>query len=239
MRSKLWVVVPAGGVGTRMNTALPKQYLKLSGHTVIEHTLTRLCTCEAVDEIVLGITRHDTYWQGLNFNSEIPLAVVEAGVERVDTVENCLQHIVAQGGAEDWALVHDAARPCVRIAEIDALINAVIGNAQGGILAVPLNDTVKRGDTANKIIETVSREGLWRAMTPQLFRVGELLSAIGLSRQNEAVLTDEASAMEVLAAQPLLVPCSPDNIKITLPHDILLAEVILQAQLQENDTHRT
>ena len=234
----IWAVIPAGGTGSRMNAAIPKQYLPVGGRPVIEHTLARICQCSSVSRVVVGIARADLNWPQLNFNSEKLTAVVEAGAERADTVANCLQFIVEQGGEADWVLVHDAARPCIRVSDIERLLGAVIEIADGGILALPLSDTIKRSGqntTAGIILETVPREGLWRAMTPQLFKAGELLSAIEQARLEGVSLTDEASAMEVTAAKTMLVPCSQDNIKITLPQDIQFAEMILRAQQLEVD----
>ena len=236
MNQKVWAIVPAGGTGSRMNTVIPKQYLPLNRRSVIEHTLSRLCECDSVSQLVIGIANNDAHWPQLGFKHKKLAAVVQAGAERVDTVENCLRFIVQQGGAEDWALVHDAARPCVRVAEIEALISTVNDHAAGGILAVPLSDTIKRSGKAgmgSKILETVPRDDLWRAMTPQLFKVGDLLSAIEKAHSRGMLVTDEASAMEAWGVQPLLVPCSPDNIKITLPQDIQFAQMILQAQQGE------
>lgn len=229
-------MVPAGGTGSRMHAAIPKQYLRVDGRPVIEHTLERICQSPLVDQVVVGIAQADLNWAELEYNNYKLAAVVAAGAERSDTVENCLQYIVECGGEGDWALVHDAARPCVREADIKRLVESVIGHADGGILALPLSDTIKRGGrnfAASVILETVSRDGLWRAMTPQLFVVGELLSAICQARVNGLSLTDEASAMEETAARIVLVPCSPDNIKITLPQDIHFAEMILRAQQHE------
>ncbi len=234
--AKIWAVVPAGGVGLRMNATIPKQYLPLIGGCVIEHALRRLCDCDLVTQLVIGVARNDTHWPQLGFEHEKLGAVVNAGPERVDTVENCLNHIVQLGGEADWALVHDAARPCVRIADINTLIEKVIGLADGGILAVPLSDTIKRSGQvglSNTIEQTVPRDDLWRAMTPQLFKVGALLEAIQSSRAGGVLITDEASAMETQGAQTLLIPCSPDNIKITLPQDIQFAKMVLQAQDEE------
>ena len=237
MTKRVWAVVPAGGVGSRMGTALPKQYLRLMGTPVIQYTLERLCECASVDRLVLGISRNDPHWAALGYQHPRLAAVVDAGQERVDTVENCLRAIEEQGGAEDWALVHDAARPCVRPDEIDRLIDTVRQRGEGGILAVRVSDTIKRShrESTPRILETVPRDALWRAMTPQLFRVGELLNAIQHAREAGAVITDEASAMEAAGVQPLLLSCSPDNIKITLPRDIQFAEMILRAQQGEHD----
>jgi len=239
MTARIWSVVPAGGVGARMNSDVPKQYLQLSGQPMIAHTLDRLCSVPAVDFLVVGVAAQDPHWPALAYRNSKLSSVVDAGKERVDTVQNCLEYIVGCGGKDDWALVHDAARPCVRAVEIQLLIDTVLRAKQGGILAVALSDTIKRSvslaDDAFKggeacILETVPRDGLWRAMTPQLFKVGELLSAIEYAQSQGLSLTDEASALEAIGGQPLLVPCSPDNIKITLPQDIALAQLILDAQ---------
>lgn len=233
MVAKIWAVVPAGGVGTRMNCEVPKQYLQLAEQPVIVHTLDRLCRMQSVDCLVVGVAKQDKHWRSLEYQSSKLAGVVDAGKERVDTVENCLKHIVANGGQNDWALVHDAARPCVRTTEIQYLIDTVLRLNKGGILAVPLSDTIKRGvpDSGDALIlETVLRDNLWRAMTPQIFKVAELLSSIELARAKSLLLTDEASAIEAVGGQPLLVVCSPDNIKITLPQDIALARLILEAQ---------
>ena len=239
MAARIWAVVPAGGVGTRMNSDVPKQYLQLSDRPIIEHTLDCLCRIPAVDFLVVGVAGDDPHWRALGYQNSKLSSVVDAGEERVDTVRNCLQKIIDLGGKDDWALVHDGARPCVRAEEIQHLIDAVLVAKQGGILAVVLSDTIKRSvslvDDVDKggearILETVPRDRLWRAMTPQLFKVGELLSAIEYAQSRGLSLTDEASALEAVGGQPLLVPCSPDNIKITLPQDIALAQLILNAQ---------
>jgi 2-C-methyl-D-erythritol 4-phosphate cytidylyltransferase len=189
-----------------------------------------------VAQLLIGVAQNDTHWPKLGFEHKKLAAAVDAGPERVDTVESCLNYIVQQGGADDWALVHDAARPCVRVADISALLEAVVGHTEGGILAVPLSDTIKRSgpeSLGNMIQQTVPRNDLWRAMTPQLFKVGALLAAIRKARADGVSITDEASAMEAAGAQTLLVPCSPDNIKITLPQDIQFAQMILQTQARE------
>jgi len=237
MRARIWAVIPAGGVGSRMHSTTPKQYLLLGGMSVIEQTLARLTQLDSVDCVLLGVNKQDSHWQGLNYHHPKLTGVVEAGAERADTVENCLQQIVAQGGEQDWALVHDAARPCVRAVDIQTLIDSVVDTGQGGILAVPLSDTIKRGSAGvgmANIEQTVSRKNLWRAMTPQMFKVGTLLSAIQDARKAGVTLTDEASAIEATGCSPLLIPCAPDNIKITLPQDIAMAETILLAQQNEN-----
>ena len=237
MAAKIWAVIPAGGAGTRMAAEQPKQYLMLYRKPMIEHTLTRLAGINEIDRLVVGIAKSDTQWQELDFPSKQRVTPVEAGRQRVDTVENCLRYIVRAGGRKDWALVHDAARPCVRPMEIRNLLKAVIQTDSGGLLALPMSDTLKRGIRVDvhsvRAIDTIPRENLWRAMTPQMFKVGSLLSAIEYARQQGIEMTDEASAMEATGMQPLLIPCSPDNIKITLPNDIQFAEMIIKAQEKE------
>lgn len=217
-----------------MKTTEAKQYLLLDEKTVIEHTLSRLSVVPVIEKIVIGVAKNDAVWQTLHCQYETLMICVEAGPQRVETVENCLRAIVDKGGENDWALVHDAARPCVRPDEVQRLIDQVLVADTGGILAVPISDTLKRGsdDQQAKIVETVPRDQLWRAMTPQMFRVGELLAAIEHAAKHRFHITDEASAMELTGFQPLLIPCSPDNIKITFPDDIQFAEMILRAQAQ-------
>ncbi|MEE9446438.1 MAG: 2-C-methyl-D-erythritol 4-phosphate cytidylyltransferase [Arenicellales bacterium] len=247
MIANIWAVVPAGGVGARMNAPMAKQYLPLLGQPVMLHTLTRLCALPEVHNVVVGVADDDVQWQGLGFQHDKLKGVVCAGAQRVDTVLNCLRYIIEQGGSEDWALVHDAARPCVRSADIQALIKTVTDNNEGGILALPVSDTLKRamlrsGKTkleqtdTEKIEQTVSRNGLWRAMTPQLFKVSELKQSIEQAMNKGVLITDEASAMEAAGYSPLLIPCSPDNIKITLPEDMQFAEMILDRQTQQGIT---
>jgi 2-C-methyl-D-erythritol 4-phosphate cytidylyltransferase len=234
---KTYAIIPSGGVGKRLDSSLPKQYVKVNGKEVIAYTLEIFQKCELIDEII--IPAQPEFYSIIEkikttYNISKLSKIIEGGKERQDSVFNALKAIDANDN--DIIAVHDAARPCVRDADIKRLVDSVIGHADGGILALPLSDTIKRGgrnSAASVILETVPREGLWRAMTPQLFKVGELLSAILQARVNGVSLTDEASAMEETAAKIVLVPCSPDNIKITLPQDIQFAEMILRAQQHE------
>ncbi len=234
MAVKIWAVIPAGGVGTRMLAGQPKQYLSLHRKPLVEHTIARLARVPQIDRMVIGIAKSDTQWRNLDFPEKQHVTPIEAGSQRVDTVENCLRYIIREGGQQDWALVHDAARPCVRPSEIQNLIEAIIQANSGGLLALPMSDTLKRGaqvdSQAVRVIDTIPRENLWRAMTPQMFKVGELHAAIVRARGQGVQITDEASAMEAFGVQPLLIPSSPDNIKITHPDDIRFADMILSAQ---------
>ena len=221
-----------------MGGAIPKQYLSLLGQAVLLHTLQRLCTHPRIDGVFAGIAPGDARWPALAPGLEgfdRFQGVFEGGAERADTVLNGLVHITAREAADtDWVLVHDAARPCVRHADISALIDDVTGSKDGGLLAVPLSDTVKRVNQDHAVVETVPRKGLWRALTPQMFHVGQLKAALAQGLKRGVEITDEASAVEHAGGQPRVVLGHADNIKITLPGDLELAELYLKRQQQED-----
>ncbi|MDX1345052.1 MAG: 2-C-methyl-D-erythritol 4-phosphate cytidylyltransferase [Sedimenticolaceae bacterium] len=226
----LHAVIPAAGIGSRMQADIPKQYLQLAGKSVIEQTINRLLQLPGLANIVVALGEGDPFWPGLEISNDSRLHTVTGGKERADSVLNGLQMLRQQGDDDDWVLVHDAARPCVRLEEIRLLIETCVNQQQGGILAIPVHDTMKRSDSHNRILETVPRENLWHACTPQLFRIGELTEAIETALDNGYPVTDEASAMEHAGQQPLLVECSVANIKITRPDDLALAEFYLRSE---------
>ena len=229
---KYWAVVPAAGVGRRMESNVPKQYLTINGHTVIEHTLRRLGEHPSIAGVVVAIAAGDGYWPELNVETTAPLAVVEGGEERCHSVLNALEQLAEVADPNDWVLVHDAARPCLRADDISRLIDELAGT-EGGLLGLPLSDTIKRTDTVNMVEATVDREGLWRALTPQMFRLGALQRALRQAIEKELMVTDDASAMELAGVRPLMVEGHGDNIKITRPQDLALAELYLQQQEQD------
>jgi 2-C-methyl-D-erythritol 4-phosphate cytidylyltransferase len=216
-----------------MRAARPKQYLPLLGRAILQHTLERLGHYPRLRGLVVGIAADDAYWPTLA--AEVPnlLATYVGGAERAQTVLNGLRVLETYAAPDDWVLVHDAARPCVRHADIDALLAAVAGHADGGLLALPLSDTVKRADHNGCVEETVARTGLWRALTPQVFRHAALSAALESAMRAGAEITDEASAMEYSGARPRLVHGHADNIKITVPEDLALAELFLREQERE------
>jgi 2-C-methyl-D-erythritol 4-phosphate cytidylyltransferase len=227
----IWAIVPAAGVGTRMQSGIPKQYLPLSGKPVLRHTLERLTSHPRIQGVLLGIAAGDTRSDGATRPVLAKfLGTYTGGASRAETVLNGLRALPAPAGEHDWALVHDAVRPCVRHDDIDFLL-AEVGDA-GGLLALPMADTVKRADPADCVTETVPRAGLWRALTPQLFPVGLLTRALEQARAQGVDPTDEAAAVERLGLRPRLVAGHPDNIKITLPRDLALAELFLRQQEQ-------
>lgn len=226
--NRIWAVVPAAGIGQRMQAALPKQYLPLSGQPVLQVTLNKLAQLKQLSGIVVAVAPDD-----LNFERLIampPNAVrVAGGRERADSVLQALNHLEQQGCAQDWALVHDAARPCVRLERMQQLIVQVLASGEGGLLAAPIADTLKSA-LDQRAQNTVDRSHLWQAHTPQMFPVGALRLALLKGLGEGAVITDEASAMELQGKRPRLIADSRDNIKITQPEDLFLAEQILAAQ---------
>ncbi len=228
-----WAVVPAAGSGARMSSQVPKQYLALAGKTVIEQTLARLAAHPLIDGIVVALAPDDTRWQDLGITLDKPVLRVNGGGERCNSVLNALFELQKHAQPDDWILVHDGARPCVRLTDIDKLIAGLHGHPNGGLLAVPVRDTMKRADENSDVFETVDRKGLWHALTPQMFRLGELSAALSHAIDNGWLVTDEASAMELAGYKPHLVEGAADNIKITRPEDLVLAEFYLRQQQGE------
>lgn len=225
-----WVIIPAAGSGKRMGAEVPKQYLSLHGHTVLEHTISRFINHPDITGIVLAIAEDDVWWKTLKV-SYPRLHVVAGGTERCDSVLNALDFLQSHAAEDDWVLVHDAARPCLRHEDIDLLLETLRDHPVGGLLGLPVSDTVKRCDVNGVVMETVPRDNLWRALTPQMFHVGPLHRAISAAIEAGATLTDESSAMEHARHQPLMVEGHPDNIKITRPQDLILADLYLAQQL--------
>lgn len=225
-----WVVVPAAGVGKRMGHGRPKQYLPLNGRSVIDHTIERLLLHPLVDGLYLAISEEDGYWRNTEFASHPDLITLSGGTERCHSVFNALSMLKGRAHDHDWVLVHDAARPCVRRADIDRLFSVLNGHATGGLLGRPVNDTMKRTDGADRIVDTVERDHLWHAFTPQMFRFGVLYDAMKAALDHGVMITDEASAVERAGHQPIMVEGHADNLKITRPEDLELAAYYLKRQ---------
>lgn len=179
------------------------------------------------------LSADDGYWPDLQgrYAGE-RLEAVTGGAERCHSVLNGLLHLAGKADADDWVLVHDAARPCVRLTDIDTLIDTLSSTVHGGLLGVPVADTMKQVDGDNRITATVEREGLWHAYTPQMFRAGLLQAALQHAIDNDLLVTDEASAMELAGYRPRMVQGQRDNIKITVPSDLELAAFYLQTGKQ-------
>lgn len=228
-------VIPAAGVGSRMQADRPKQYLSLAGKTILEHTVTLLLNHPSVSRVVIAISHDDDFIHSLPIIANANIDLVEGGKTRADSVLNALASLPE----ESWALVHDAARPCVSHQDIDALL-AVMNNSNttGGILASPVRDTMKRAcdhGQASLISHTESRENLWHALTPQLFPTGVLLRALNKALSNSVTITDEASAIEYAGGKVALINGNPANIKITHPADLPLAEFYIKQTHKVNE----
>jgi 2-C-methyl-D-erythritol 4-phosphate cytidylyltransferase len=225
--SRYLAVIPAAGTGSRVGGTLPKQYLAVGDRPLLYYAIARLCAHPAIDRVCVILAPHDarfdTYdWK--QFAAKLAPFYV-GGDSRAATVLNGLDALSGQADAHDWILVHDAARPCLSSWMLDRLIDEVGEDSSGGLLAVPVADTLKRANDEHRSIRTESRTGLWQAQTPQLFRYDLLLRA--LHSCDLAQATDEAAAVEALGFQPKLVQSDATNFKVTHAHDIALARLIL------------
>lgn len=225
---KYWAVIPAAGVGKRMKAERPKQYLMLGERTVLQQTIAIFEQHPRIAGIVVIVTEGDPYWAELNVQTSKPLLVADGGAERCHSVLNGLELLPQYANDGDWVLVHDAARPCLRQHDIDHLITALAHDEVGGILAVPVRDTMKRDDGAGRITRTEERNGMWHALTPQMFPLGLLRGTLQQAIADGFEVTDEASALEHAGLKPKLVEGHADNIKITRPEDLALAAFFLQ-----------
>ncbi|MDH5931323.1 2-C-methyl-D-erythritol 4-phosphate cytidylyltransferase [Vibrio splendidus] len=218
-------VVPAAGVGSRMKADRPKQYLQIHGKTILEHTVEKLLSHPQVSKIVVAVSDDDPYYPELPLNLNPLVIRVSGGTERADSVLSALDYI-AQQQLNDWVMVHDAARPCIQLSDIDKLISGAMTHDVGAILAAPVRDTMKRG-AQGQIEHTVDRVDLWHALTPQMFRSKPLRKVLSEALQQGVSITDEASAFEWKGLSPALIAGRSDNFKITQPEDLALAEFYL------------
>ena len=225
-----WAVVPAAGVGRRMGGAIPKQYQWLQGRTILDRTIARLLEVPRIRQVRVVVSMEDGWWDESRFSDDPRVRRVTGGAERCHSVLNALRALAGSADAGDWVLVHDAARPCVRTGDIERLIERVSEHPVGGLLAVPLHDTIKQATGEGEVQATLPRESLWRAFTPQMFRLGELTRALEQALDAGHLVTDEAGAMELMGRRPLLVEGAADNIKITRPEDLALAGFYLEQQ---------
>ena len=233
---RIWALVPAAGSGARFGQATPKQYLPLAGRPLIAHCLATLCDHPEVAGVVVVLSPDDQRFEAIDAARwGDRLRVLRCGgATRAQTVLNGLREMATQCHESDWVMVHDAARPCVSPMLIDRLIDALRDDPVGGILAIPVADTLKRADADGRIEATVPRQHLWAAQTPQMFRHGLLVRA--LSQGSGVEITDEASAVESLGLKPRLVPGDPINLKVTYADDLRSAERHLVDLSGENIT---
>jgi 2-C-methyl-D-erythritol 4-phosphate cytidylyltransferase len=222
----LWCVVPAAGRGARFGTELPKQYQMLAGKPMLLRTIERLASHPRIAGIVVAIAEDDRRWPGDANVAGKPVATAIGGEQRADSVLAGLHALRSKVRDEDFVLVHDAARPCVLVDDISRLIE-LAGATGGGLLAARVRDTLKRADDTQRVAATEPRDARWRALTPQMFRFGELAAALESARAAGIDATDEAMAMERAGHHPLLVEGSESNIKVTTPDDLALAEFFI------------
>jgi len=226
-----WIIVPAAGAGRRFGSETPKQYLPLLNSTVIQCTLDRLSQLENISKIIVPINPDDLQAQTFTYQSPEKLQFVAGGVERSDSVLAGLNAIRDKAQDDDWVLVHDVARPCVRLSDIRHLIDTLSDDEVGGLLANQVRDTIKQTAANNfRVGTTIPRNHLWKALTPQMFRFGLLHQALTRAKRYKVSVTDESSAIEALGYQPMLVLGAYDNLKITYPEDLALADYLLRQQ---------
>ena len=228
-KSCFWLVVPAAGIGQRMRAECPKQYLKLHNRFILDIALSRLLDGGSFDGCMVPLNPRDQWWPDSESAQDARVQSCAGGKERADSVLAALDALTEQAGEEDWVLVHDAARPCLHPHDLANLIDTLVAHPVGGLLAAPVADTLKQasGGPLPEVEATVDRSRLWRALTPQMFRFGALKRALGNCLEQGQPVTDESSAMEFSGNRPVLVEGRPDNIKITVPSDLALAEFIL------------
>lgn len=234
MTARMFALVPAAGGGARFGGALPKQYALLAGVPVLARTLERLATAIAPAATFVAIAADDLHFERMAGRPADVVALRCGGATRAATVRNALAALAGRCADDDWILVHDAARPCVPRDALARLAHHLRDEPVGGLLAVPVADTVKRSDgdvDAPRVAATVPRGGLWLAQTPQAFRYGVLTRAF--AAETADACTDEAQAVEALGLAPRLVRGSPANLKITYPEDLAEAAAILAAQATE------
>ncbi len=227
--SKLWLIVPAAGIGQRMQAECPKQYLRINNRFILDITLLRLLDSGLFTGCMVPLHAADHRWQSTDASNDDRIQTCSGGAERADSVLAALNALTGQVAADDWVLVHDAARPCVHPSDLANLVSTLSDHPVGGLLAAPVADTLKKADRGQlpEVVGTVDRSQLWRALTPQMFRYSMLIEALGTALKESQPVTDESSAMEFSGNMPALVEGRSDNIKITVPADLDLAGFIL------------
>ena len=216
------VVIPAAGIGKRVGADIPKQYLAILDKTIIEHSIAPFLAHPDIKKVIVSVAKNDQWFKTLSVAQHPKLTIVEGGKERVDSVLNALKTLPNN----DYVLVHDAARPCLQTSDIDKLISHARATETGAMLACRVRDTMKRTDQDNQIEHTVERQNLWHALTPQMFNNQQLITAIG-NIDEQHLITDEASAIELAGGSVTIIEGRSDNLKVTQSEDLLLAEFYL------------
>lgn len=235
---RYWLIMPAAGAGRRFGEALPKQYVSVCGRTVIEWALSPFVDDLRCAGIVVAVAPDDPHWPAIAKRLG-PVVTAQGGAERSLSVRNALQAIASQVQPQDWVLVHDAARPCLPLRDLDLLLQKLESHPVGGLLAARASDTLKRAGADESVEQTMDRTALWRALTPQMFRYGDLSAALDRAIEEGRLPTDEAQAIEWVGRQPQLIKGSAENIKMTHAQDLVLAEALLRGRAQQPSRRMT
>jgi 2-C-methyl-D-erythritol 4-phosphate cytidylyltransferase len=227
---RFWAVIPAAGIGKRLGGQVPKQYLALHDKPVILHSVVCLTTHPLIHQTIVIVAREDTQWPAMaaTFPTEKIITAIGGAERHISVYQGLLA--LEDAKSDDWVLVHDAVRPCLKHADIDRLIATLRHHHVGGLLGIRVRDTLKRTDSAGYVVNTIDRENMWQAQTPQMFRYGMLLQALKSAIEKKQHVTDEANAIELIGEQPLMVEGSENNIKITYPEDLARAETLRRSQ---------
>ncbi len=230
--NRLWVVIPAAGIGKRMGVDIPKQYITVCDKAIIEHTVEKFTSRNDLQGILVALSNSDQHWSTLELSKNNKITTVTGGEERYKSVYNALCSLKNKADDDDWILVHDAVRPCITTSEIDQFIADLDHlNGIGGILALPCFETMKKANTNHEIEETIDRKFIWHAQTPQMFRYKKLFLAIEKIMNENIFITDEAMAMELAGYKPVLIQGTHSNIKITDQNDLKYLESFLRQEI--------
>lgn len=228
VQKECWAIIPATGIGSRMQADRPKQYLEILGKSILEHTLDNLLSFSAISGAVLVVNANDDYWPRLQYYSDKTILTCHGGKERHHSVFNGLHHLRQHTASDCIVMIHDAVRPLVSHQDLARLLDITLKTPDGALLGTKLADTIKQVDAQNRVETTRDRSGLWRAYTPQAFSLETIHQALSHVIEKGLSVTDDASAMEIMGFQPVMVDSDSRNIKITHPQDLLLAELLLK-----------
>ncbi len=223
-----WLIVPAAGVGRRFGEHKPKQYVEVHGRTLLEWSVAPFAADLRCKGIVVALASSDPHWPAIAKRLGVRVLTAAGGAERSHSVRNALASLQGRAAVDDWVLVHDAARPCMPAHDLNRLVERLESHPVGGLLAAPASDTLKASGADLEVTRTVDRSGLWRALTPQMFRYGRLCEALDACFASRRLPTDESQAIEWLGDRPQIVPGSAANLKVTSPEDLLVAAALLQ-----------
>lgn len=223
--SNYFVIIPAAGIGTRMHADRPKQYLDIRGEMILQRVVNLFSSHPLIQKVIVVLHAKDHWWSTLQLQHSEKVLTVIGGKERVHSVLLGLQFLSDFADKNDFILVHDAARPCLQSADVTDLIEELKNESVGGLLGLPVVDTLKKVNQDNQVLETISRDQLWQAQTPQCFRYHLLKSSIEKALSENKIITDESSAIEYAGFKPKIIMGNSQNIKITFPDDLKLAEL--------------